>query len=520
MNSTELSPKLMSEASSARSRRTRRQKENSDSTALGFDIFSLLTYISAVAGAGLGRDALLENTLRQDNQLVVYFQRVFVLAKSMGVEYYRAFALVGRQAKAARVRSLLLRLAGAVASGEGVKETIDEELEVEKEQFSSQYERSVESLRKWTDAYVAVLVSVTLVMVIVMISSIISDVANNVMVMVGLTVVAITGLFAYVIYRTAPVEVKTYSVGWGPSDRRKAFFLLSVGGLLGVLAALVVWKQVGLGPAVFAFGIFLLPAGLYSLRDDNLVDRIDRDLPNFVRVLGVSVTTLQTTIPAVMAKMDPRYTGSLEPYVNRLSTRLSYHLNPKYCWERFIAETGSEMVRRVMRPFVDAVHYGARGSAAGAICSQFALKISLLRARRALVASSFTQLMIPMHVVVTALLVFIFQILVVFNTGLSEAVGNFNNNSQDQMQMPTLSSVEGLPIDPGTLPFFQTQDLGFIYTVTIGVILLITAINTFVPHFAAGGHILKCSFFGSLMVMISGLSLTFIPPVVTKLFAM
>ena len=88
--------------------------------------FSLLTYISAVAGAGLGRDALLENTLRQDNQLVVYFQRVFVLAKSMGVEYYRAFALVGRKAKAARVRSLLLRLAGAVASGEGEKETIDE----------------------------------------------------------------------------------------------------------------------------------------------------------------------------------------------------------------------------------------------------------------------------------------------------------------------------------------------------------------------------------------------------------
>ena len=124
-----------------------------------------------------------------------------------------------------------------------------------------------------------------------------------------------------------------------------------------------------------------------------------------------------------------------------------------------------------------------------------------------------------MHVVVTALLVFIFQILVVFNTGLSETVGNFKHNPQGQMQMPGLSNIEGLPIDPGTLPFFQTQDLGFIYTVTIGVILLITAINTFVPRLAAGGHTLKCSFFGSLMLMISGLNLTFIPPVVTKLFA-
>ena len=146
MNFTESFPKLISKAYSARSQRIRRQRVTADSTALGFDMFSLLTYISALASAGISRDSLLENTIRQDNQLVVYFRQVFLLAKKMGIEYSRAFTLVGRIAKATTVRSLLLRLAGAAASGEGERETINEELEVEKEQFSSQYERSVESL--------------------------------------------------------------------------------------------------------------------------------------------------------------------------------------------------------------------------------------------------------------------------------------------------------------------------------------------------------------------------------------
>ena len=81
-----------------------------------------------------------------------------------------------------------------------------------------------------------------------------------------------------------------------------------------------------------------------------------------------------------------------------------------------------------------------------------------------------------------------------------------------------LGSVEGLPIDPAALPFFQTQDLGFIYAITMGVILLLTAINSLVPRFASGGHTLKYIFFGSLMLVISGLNLTIIPSVVARLF--
>ena len=62
----------------------REQRVTSDSTALGFDLFSLLTYMSALASARLSKESLLENTIRQDNQLVFYFRQVLVLAKKDG----------------------------------------------------------------------------------------------------------------------------------------------------------------------------------------------------------------------------------------------------------------------------------------------------------------------------------------------------------------------------------------------------------------------------------------------------
>jgi archaellum biogenesis protein FlaJ (TadC family) len=131
-----------------------------------------------------------------------------------------------------------------------------------------------------------------------------------------------------------------------------------------------------------------------------------------------------------------------------------------------------------------------------------------------------------MHMAVTALLIFIFQILVVFNTEFRQTVGEFNNTPQGFNNTPQgiegplgLRNVEGLPIDPATLPFFQTQELGFIYALTVAVILLVTLINSLVPRFASGGHHLKCVFFGSLMLIISGFNLTVIPTVVIRLFA-
>ena len=52
------------------------------------------------------------------------------------------------------------------------------ETEIQLEQYSRKYERDLESLRKWTDAYVALMVSVTLVVVVSLVSMMIYSVGT------------------------------------------------------------------------------------------------------------------------------------------------------------------------------------------------------------------------------------------------------------------------------------------------------------------------------------------------------
>ena len=518
MNFTQFLPRSIARASSLRRAVVQRDPVSADSGVVGFDLLSLMVYMNVLASSGVSRSVLLEKTVLRDYKPVFYFKQVFLLAERLGIEYSRAFVSVGRRAKARSVRSLLLRLGGAAATGEGDYETIADEFRVEKEEFSGRYERSVEALKKWTDAYVAVLVSVTLIMVVIMISNVIFPVEAGLLVFAAFTVVSTGVLFAYVIYRVAPVEVKTYVHYGGSFYHHKAIQFVVAGAVLGSLSAMITGHFFGLGVALVVWGFCLLPGGLYSRKEDIEVDNIDRDLPKFIRALGFTTDALRTTTTEALTKMDPRYMGSLEPCVRRLCIRLSNKLSPDLSWQRFVVETGSELVRRAVEPFLAATRFGASGASTGEICSEFALTVSLLRARRSLVAASFAYLMMPMHAVVTGLLLFILEILFTFNEKLQSALGQTNSNPLGGFTAVDITSVEGLVVDLATIPFFHSQDLGIISVLTIGVILVLTLINSLVPWFATGGTFSKCLFYGSVMLVISGTNMIIIPPIVRNLF--
>ena len=141
----------------------------------------------------------------------------------MGAEYTAAFQMVAERARASRVKSLLLRFAAAISSGESEAEFIDQETRAESERYTNAYENSVESLKKWTEAYAAILVSVTLIMVVSLVSTMMGNLGETFIVLMGLTLFCITTIGVYVIYKVAPVEPTTYSNAEGmPTHRRLA----------------------------------------------------------------------------------------------------------------------------------------------------------------------------------------------------------------------------------------------------------------------------------------------------------
>jgi len=207
-----------------------------------------------------------------------------------------------------------------------------------------------------------------------------------------------------------------------------------------------------------------------------------------------------------MTRMDANSMGSLKDNVELLGLRLSTGIQGKLCWERFVAETGSEQVNRAVRIFQDAISIGGVAGRVGKEASNFAVQIELLRSKRKLVDSGFTWLAMVMHVVLVILVNFIFH---VFQT--------FSAMVRTLMPDTSVSSIsKGIP----SLSIFaaNSSQMNMLLIMITAVTFVLTIANALAAYTTGGGHIYKLAFYLSITCITTGLVLLVVPMVVTTLF--
>ena len=481
---------------------------------------------------GLQRDRVLESCGELKLRTAVFFEFIYVLANRVGLEYSEAFRLVADRAGASRVKSLLLRFAAALGSGESEQEFIEEETRLEGNRYRDEYERSVENLRKWSDAYSAILVSVSLIMVVSLVSTLLGSLDANFVILMAFTLFCVTSIGVFLIYKVAPFEDFTYDSSDGrPQDRKRSRYCLYIGIPLGIVLAVILGSQfeviTGAAVGFLVFGIAIFPAGYYAWKDDSTVANIDSEIQVFIRSVGGIAGATGSTLTESIRRFDARSLRYLEPYINRLHTRLAASLPTANCWERFRAETGSELVNRSTVMLVDGSERGGRADRVGEIAGDYSLQISQLRAARNLAASTFSYLSFPMHATVVFILVFVFQIVAVFSNKLKDVqadaiegtVGNAMvdvSNIQAPPGIALPSSSEGLTNPLGSM--FGVNDLGTMSVVIVFCIVVLTISNSLAPKFASGGSNLKIASYLSVMCILTGGLMSVIPMITQVLF--
>ena len=149
--------------------------------------------------------------------------------------------------------------------------------------------------------------------------------------------------------------------------------------------------------------------------------KLDAELPTFIRSTGNIAGSTGVTLSEALRRIDIRSLGSLEPHVGRLQVRLGARLPTHECWEKFRQETGSELASRTTHMLVDGSELGGSPDEVGSICSEYALNVTKLRAKRNLTGSTFAFLTVPMHATMTFILLFVLEIITNFNKKLGEA---------------------------------------------------------------------------------------------------
>jgi flagellar protein FlaJ len=492
------------------------KREIKENQVMNLELLDILNYMSSIATANISRDELFKRASQQAGIIPQYLKKVYILAKNYGYDYSEACKMVAESTSNPHLKEFLIRFSNALATGEEEEKYLRGEVERMIEVYTNKYTSDVEELKKWTDGYTALLVSVIMIAAIFLISTMVFKIVDvyTASLLSGLLVCASAIIAVYIIYRVAPYDKITHSLGIKSKEQRMAekmsLFILPA---LAISSFILLMTGVGVEkPWVFFLTVsaFLAPIGIIGVIDGKKIEKKDRDLSPFLKSLGSTAGDIGITLTFALDRLDKKSIGSLEEHVDKLYKRLVSGIKPKISWYNFVGETGSELINKSTRVFIDATDLGGDPTKIGEIVSMSTLRTSLLRLKRKLVSSGFCNLIIPLHVSMTGLLIFIYKIMATFNNAMIET---FKVNP-----IVTAGGMENIPAGFGIFNALSPINISFIAKYVTILILVLTLSSAFSSNFADGGSNYKLCFYASILFALSAIVLFAVPILADKIF--
>jgi flagellar protein FlaJ len=475
---------------------------------LHVDLFCHLSYMAALATANLTRSQLFEYASNMPFMSARYFIQVHTMVQQLNYDYSEACRLVGENTKEAEARDVLLRMANSLSSGGSEADFLAREAEVAGEKYGDDYERGVGAMRGWTDAYVSLILSAALIVVVSVVSMLIFPMPTMFITLLTFLMLIVTLAGVWMLYRAGPKEVKTHNLRYTSIEQRLASKLakfLVPAAAISILVVVITNAPLGWG--MITASALMLPIGVLTMRDDSRIDRQDSEISAFLRTTGGIAKAIGTTLTEAISRLDFNALHALRKVATGLNAALRLGINPDWCWQKFVGETGSEHINRSVRIFWDGCNLGGDPGMVGRQSSNFALKISLLRGKRRMVSGSFTYLTMAMHGAIVALLVGIYEIMGTFSKAMESVGFDPESSAASLLAMPSFTF------------FNNPAQLQMVSMMVTAMMVVLTIANASAIKVVAGGHNFKYIFYLSVMGIISGAVLVGLPPLISGVFS-
>ncbi|MBE8539198.1 archaellar assembly protein FlaJ [Geoglobus acetivorans] len=500
----------------------RKLKEMSEEKLMDNDLLFTLTYMASLSTANLSRDKIFELVAeKKEYSPSKYFKQIRDLTQKWHYDYATACELIAEKVKHKRLKELLNRFSNAIASGEPDEEFIEREWRTFKTVRKDEYQRSLESLRKWTDAYVSILVSTTLISVVILLSIVIYSVSDPLsMILTAIFSSLAFSLFGvFMLYKATPKDAKTHSMPIKSKEQmtisRLQVLLLPI-----FLAALLIFSVL---PAVFnpemeilgidakgigliISGFVLLPLGIIGYRDDRKISKRDEAFTSVIRGLGATISGAGVGMAEALSRLDKKNLGELKDLVMPLHKRLSLGLDPKISWDKFTGESGSYLISKLTPIFIDATDMGGDANLVGEIVGSSNLEMVLLRLKRDLISNGFINLVIPLHVSMVGLILFITKILEKFTSLISKMF---------ESQLSTFGSASDIMSKTGlagmNFGLFSAVPVGLFEMYALFVSLILILSNALSMKIVKGSANYMMYFYISILMILSGIIFIFVP---------
>jgi archaeal flagellar protein FlaJ len=491
----------------------------SENKKMGSDILFMVTYMASIITADISRPEIFAfAATRKEYITSKYIAKVETFVKRWNYNYAKALEMVADRTKNPILSSMLIRYGNSIGSGVPDNEFLVLELSTVRIVYRNHFEQGIEMLKKWGDAYIALMLSATIVSIIIMVSIAIytpddldATLNTSYLLTIGIAVFGIGTM-----YHSIPGDQKCHELpGQGSYEQRmirkmERFIVPTVI----ITSVLLLIGGFNAGLIYLIIGVLLAPLGIFAVIDDTKIIGRDADFSVFIRSLGTIMGGKGLTVPYALAEVDIKTLKVLYEFIQSVYSKLNLGLDENLVWERFIDESGSNLISKYLNIFRDSIKLGGNPSEVARVVSTSMLEQTLLREKREMLATGFIVLLIPMHVAMVAIFIFLYQILLTMSHAVTAVMASFDQVS-DAMSSTTASMGGSMSGMVNIFVNFPEDKMGTYIAI---VLLIITVANIMAGKIVKGGANYLYYAFGSILFSLTGILLIVTPFIVEMLF--
>jgi len=481
---------------------------------MGADLLFLNTYMASLAIANASRPEIFAYASNRKEYISAkYITKVDTYVKKWNYSYSEALGIVADRTHNVILKSMLNRYANAIDSGVPDDDFLKNELSTVRSVYRSQVEQGLEMLKKWGDAYIAMLLSGTVICVTIMISIAIYspqglDATLNMAYAIVLTICVFGNLL---MYTSVPDDPKSHGLTERTSKEQQTIHAMERIIVPLAVGAFIVMTLLGInaGLIFMMVGILLAPLGIIGFIDDSNITLRDNDFSTFIRSLGSIMGGQGTTAVHALATIDKKSLTALEPLVNSVYSQMNLGLDNKQIWDKFIGESGSNLIYKYLNIYLDTVIMGGPPEPIGTVVGSSVLEQTLLREKKDMHARSFIVLLAPMHMAMVGIFVVLFRIMLTLTGSVSAmmekfAAANAASSGASAGGVSAGSALGGMSMFTN----FPEKEMGNFVVISLTII---TISNIVAARIVGGGDRYMFYFYGALFCILTGLILLIAP---------
>jgi flagellar protein FlaJ len=487
---------------------------------MGADLLFLNTYMASLAIANASRPEIFAYASNRKEYLSAkYITKVDLYVKKWNYSYSEALGIVADRTNNIILRSMLNRYANAIDSGVPDDDFLKNELSTVRSVYRSQVEQGLEMLKKWGDAYIAMLLSGTVIAVTIMISiAIYSPQGLDATLNMAYAIILVICVFGNLLmYTSVPDDPKTHGLTERSSKEQQTIHAMERIIIPLTIGAIILLGLIGInaGLIFLLVGILMAPLGIIGFIDDSNITLRDNDFSTFIRSLGAIMGGQGTTAVHALATIDKKSLTALEPLVNSVYSQMNLGLDNKQIWDKFIGESGSNLIYKYLNIYLDTVIMGGPPEPIGTVIGSSVLEQTLLREKKDMHARSFIVLLVPMHMAMVGIFVVLFRIMLTLTGSVSAMMAKFEattaaSGAAGAGGVSAGSALGGMSMFTN----FPEKEMGTFVVITLAII---TISNIIAARIVGGGDRYMFYFYAALFCILTGLILL-IAPIGVNLF--